>query len=236
MAKHTKEKRPPPTPKALKPWDVPPPPGKGDDDPEVLYAAVGRALSNWSALENTLGSIFSMLVTPSEGEIASRAFGSILTFRGKKEMIEAAAEAFFFTYPDTDGKVEPYLKDLLTETHKFSNRRNEIAHGIVQQNTPPVRSKHLEDHIAVFGMTVPKIDPKYPLGYVLRPTNHASNKTTMEKGRVLLVPVIYVPDYVYASPEVMRFSEHFDRLHKFAIKFPWAILGHRDRAKARSSS
>jgi len=149
-------------------------------------------------------------------------------------MLEAAAEAFFFTYPDPEGKIAPYLKDLLLGAQNFSHRRNEIAHGIVQRNTQPIRSKNVEFHLLHFDTTVPKVDPKYPIGYVLRPTDNSSNKTTMEKGRVILVPVVYVPDYVYASPEVLRFAEQFESIHKFAIKFPLAILGHRDRAKQQS--
>ena len=238
MAKYPKDKRPPPTPKKANPWDMPALPTKGDSTAETLYAAIGLALTNWAHLEDTLAAIFSTLVSPTHGEVAFRAFGSILTFRGKKEMIEAAAEAFFFQYPDPEGNVEPHVKALLHEAEKFAARRNEIAHGIVQENTRQIARSPFGRLGGKSGLfphpPTPPPDPKYPVGFVLRPTDHTSKKTTMVKGRIILLPVIYVPDYVYASPEVLALAAHFDRIQKFAIRFPLAILGHWDKERERA--
>lgn len=126
--------RPPPTPKTPRPWDAPPPPEKGDEDSDVLYAAIGRALSEWEHLEEELARIFSSLVVGGEGTAAERSYGAVATFRGRMDMIEAAAEAFFFLYPDDRSSLGNDLHVLITSARSFGARRNEIAHGIVRHN------------------------------------------------------------------------------------------------------
>jgi hypothetical protein len=234
MAKYPKDKRPLPTPKARRSWEAPEPPKQGDQKADTLYSAIGLALSNWSRLENTMAHIFISLVSDNDSEPAARAFGSVMTFRGRIEMIESAAEAYFFLYPEDFG-IKKRLADWLDEAAKFSARRNEIAHGIVQENTRPIHSLHLEHHIAAMHTTVPHISPKYPLGFVLRPTEATTNKTQMQKGRTLFIPVNYVPDYVYSSVEVLAFAEHFERLRQLASRFALAIYGHRIKMKEQAS-
>ena len=46
-----RSKKPPPTPKQSRPWDIPPLPAKGDAKSEITLAAVGLALSQWEYLE-----------------------------------------------------------------------------------------------------------------------------------------------------------------------------------------
>jgi hypothetical protein len=148
------------TAKATKPrtknaWDRPDPmPGKGNKGPEAVYAAVGEALSIWETVEEHLAHIFSVLIglrRPSTAAV--RAYGSLTTFRGKSEMIAAAAEVYFHDHPDEG--LQQKFNDALKAAIGFSARRNEIAHGIVQQL---------------------KKAPNQSLGFFLRPPFYNSSK------------------------------------------------------------
>src|SRR5437667_11584857 len=81
------------------PWDAPPKPATADVS-EDIYTAVGKALSNWELVEAQLGEIFSIFVrtpvflTPLE-EPAMWAYGSVVSFNGRADMLEAAARGFF---------------------------------------------------------------------------------------------------------------------------------------------
>jgi hypothetical protein len=117
-------------PQSPKPWDKPAPPETGDLDVRALYAAVGEALSEWERMEERLSVLFSILIgldRPSEA--ASRAYGSILGFRQRREMIERAAEVYFDLHPDAD--LQKIFDDALEYAGGFASRRNDIAHGKV---------------------------------------------------------------------------------------------------------
>jgi hypothetical protein len=134
MAKYPKELRPPPTPKRKHPWDVPPFPDKGDPKPDMTYAAVGRALSQWEKFEGELSELFAVFAGGVPTSLpAVRAYGSIQTFRGRADMIEAAAEGFFVVFPNDD--LAGRIGKLLERARNYSPRRNEIAHGVVHTPT-----------------------------------------------------------------------------------------------------
>src|SRR5205085_1041102 len=85
-----------------KPWDVPARPATADFS-EQIYFSVGKALSNWELVEQQLGEMFSMFIqspvsgaTPL-GEPAIRAYGSVVSFSSRADMLEAAARGFFHT-------------------------------------------------------------------------------------------------------------------------------------------
>src|SRR5438093_592088 len=112
-----------------KPWDIPPIPKRGDSEENITFESVGRALTGWEIFEIELSRLFSSLTGTGDGTIASiRAYGSVLTFRGRAEMIEAAASVHFSLLPDKD--FEKAMKDLLTAGARYAARRNEIAHGV----------------------------------------------------------------------------------------------------------
>jgi hypothetical protein len=103
---------------------------------DELYIAIGAALSAWELVEEGLAEIFALFVgSPEAGpgpghDPAIRAFGSVLTFKGRQEMVCAAKEAFFYRAPK-----DPLVKhfgDLNEEAGGFAGRRNDIAHGRVQ--------------------------------------------------------------------------------------------------------
>jgi hypothetical protein len=118
------------------PWDVPKPELIGTPNADQLYIAIGRALSEWEPVEAACARIFAYLVgAPIEWHEVSpamRAFGTVISFPGRKEMIEAAAKAYFHLHqPLTHYK--QYINDALGEANNFASRRNEIAHGVVKE-------------------------------------------------------------------------------------------------------
>jgi hypothetical protein len=119
---------PPPTPKRPKPSDPLPWLPLGDDDPDKIHLAVGRALHTWETIESALGRIFGALIL-SSAEGASRAYGAIGNFSGRKDMLTAAFEC----YPYTDDPAVSGFPDILNVIYEFSARRNEIAHGWAKQ-------------------------------------------------------------------------------------------------------
>ena len=50
----------------LNPWDIPPPPSHGDFDEEVLFAAIGRALTEWEKVETVCAELFAVFVSVSQ--------------------------------------------------------------------------------------------------------------------------------------------------------------------------
>jgi hypothetical protein len=232
MARKSKTPPPPPTPKTPKPWDIPPMPQKGDDDAQTLYVAIGLALTNWNNLEQRLSNVFACLLTGEEPLPAERAYGAVVTFAGRMEMIKAAAEAFFFSYPVIEGEqLQSSLSELTKEALNFSARRNELAHGAVRKNHVFPAPSHF---LGFLRETRSRADATRPAGFVLQPTDHTTKKTELEKGKTILTPVNYIPSYAYSSAEVLVFANHFERLTDRANRFPLVILGHRQRAQERA--
>ena len=153
---------------SVKPSDsLPPPPIRGGDTEEApLYTQVGRALSAWEAMEDIVARLFSALVGDRVALMASpatRAYGTVATFRGRKEMVSAAAQSYFFEKEHKGRLAE--IKSFLNSCSDWSARRNEIAHGVVRQiilETHPLFQEELTD-----------------LTYYLIPANYNSNKVRL---------------------------------------------------------
>lgn len=209
-----------PTPPAPKPWDPPPIPVKGDPDIETVYAAIGTALSAWEGLEEQLANIFAALVAPDGIQLpAQRAYGSILTFRGRGELITAAAGAVFFLFPNTGLRTS--IKNLLDEASQFAARRNEIAHGKVVPFYVP--------QSGLFGL--PMTHHARRAGYVLQPSGYATNKRELQPGRLIIEEARQTPKYAYSSVELLALQKHFSRLANRASPLPLKILHHQHRAR-----
>jgi len=115
----------------------------GDSDPYKIFSAVGQALSSWEMIEVSYAYLFNTLARPQTTSIAiRRAYGSIMAARGRREMIEAAAETFFHFFP-----FRPYeddLKDIMNIYTSASSRRNDFAHGVVYTSLRPRTGFYLE--------------------------------------------------------------------------------------------
>jgi hypothetical protein len=173
---------------APKPWDDPPHPKQGDKRANATYEAVGRALTQWEYLEAKLAELFSQLVggewagnDERQYHPAVRAYGSVLGSAARLTMIEAAAKAHFQWYPNPD--LEKRLDEHIgTECRKFSGKRDNIAHGIVDMRFSDA--------------------PKLKLGHWLVPSIYVTKKHPLKGPSA----------YAYTSVEINYFLHEFDRL------------------------
>ncbi|HXR94830.1 MAG TPA: hypothetical protein VN718_03070 [Rhizomicrobium sp.] len=181
----------------------------------TTYLSVGRALSHWENFEAYLAYIFTETIgaQPSKDIAAVRAYGSIISFSSRAEMLKAASEALFFMKPNTGLKDE--FDYLMENAIGFSGRRNDIAHGVVGHH-PDFYASDEENPSA---------------GYVLLPAEYATKKRILASGG-LLNPVKQSPMYYYGSQEIdwiaVRFralrmlgSNYLKRLHAFLSSSPW---------------
>ncbi|SEK35574.1 hypothetical protein SAMN04487787_101594 [Kosakonia sacchari] len=106
----------------------------GDENQDIIFHAVGMALSQWETLENEMFRLY-LVFCSSDNAITStalrRAFGTIESSDGRRKALEEAARVYFGDHNYPCGIAKPYK--LLFESHKkASERRNEIAHGVVR--------------------------------------------------------------------------------------------------------
>jgi len=87
-------------PKELNPWDRRPWPTEGDANQDVLYAAIGRTLSEWERHEAALSYVFAGLTASPHSIIVRRAYSAIRMFEGRADMLRAASQAYFSVYSD----------------------------------------------------------------------------------------------------------------------------------------
>ena len=180
-------------PKGANPWDVPPLPPYGDWSEVEIYASVGRALSQWELFEIAFADLFAAFLTPSTYSLpAQRAYGSIVTSRGRVEMVRAAGTAYFAAMPSKEHELA--FDDTCKAVRNFGARRNEIAHGIVSAYSAtdgPVR------------------------GLALVPPRYASNKLTLNASEnpMRFDPSEH-PKYAYTSVEINYFADRFQEMAK----------------------
>src|SRR5579862_3152347 len=96
------------------PWAIPPVVTSGDPDLNTVWRAVGEALSSWEWVEGYLSLIFCEMVSDKWSFPAHRAYGGIVAFNGRADMLRNAAEAYFVTRPDAalEAKLGATLKIL----------------------------------------------------------------------------------------------------------------------------
>jgi hypothetical protein len=116
----------------IKPWDRRPWPLRGDADDRTVYQHVGHFLSFWERYEAALAFLFSSFFGPLPvSDPARRSYFAVRTFEGWAEMLRAASSKFL------DARKSPELQKRGDEAIKyavlFSQRRNDIAHGSVDQ-------------------------------------------------------------------------------------------------------
>ena len=109
-------------------WALPPIPDKGDEDEEALYSSVGRALSEWERFENLLAFLFAAFIIPEhDSEAARRAYGSVVSFGGRADLLKAASSVYFRNFPDKS--LADQFDTLIKTARRASPQRNNIAHG-----------------------------------------------------------------------------------------------------------
>jgi hypothetical protein len=112
-------------------WDIPPFPEHGDVSADLTYAAVGRAMSEWEELELYLARLYAkfLKIHPIRA-IAVTEYRNAAIFRVRANVIEKAADKYFVSHPDQEREAD--FQQLLGDIRQLSNRRNDIAHGVVK--------------------------------------------------------------------------------------------------------
>ena len=115
---------------------------KEDHATEQMFAAIGRAITQWSFVEQSLHNIFTVCVTscPSrpdvnggfisiiDGQVPSAVFYSIESFRGKLGLVDAALRARVYDNGAWANKIREDWSKLHDKTRKLSGKRNRLAH------------------------------------------------------------------------------------------------------------
>lgn len=114
------------------PWDRFTWPVVFDASPSVTYEAVGRALTHWSKFEGAMTIIFGYLVHPNDAQlVVVMAYTAVRTFEGRRDMMRDVVEVIFLNRKDHD--LYKRIVHMLGRATNYSGRRNEIAHGVVEQ-------------------------------------------------------------------------------------------------------
>lgn len=126
--------------KVVKPWEQRPFPKHGESDPDKVYVAVGRALSEWERFETYLGLLFAKIVSEQNIDLpAQRAYAAVRTFEARSAMLKTASAAFFLLYHGRSEvpTLQAAFKKMIGAVCEFGARRNEIAHGVVARFEEP---------------------------------------------------------------------------------------------------
>jgi len=186
----------------MNPWDVRNP-SKYEKDADVLYLSVGRALSEWESLEGFLAHYFRFFCGgPQRGLAATLAYGSVVSFKGRAEMLRAAATGYFHEW--IDHSMKDRFFDLLKVANNFSPRRNEIAHGcaLVAHFEGDIKGQSLEASLAA-------------RRWLLLPNSYSTTKNKL----IPLEPDLVrrtLPAYAYSTAEIDHYAHHFQKLRRDA--------------------
>jgi len=179
-----------------KPWDSLPLPRDGDLDEKVTYEWLGRVLCRWELIEFTLARLYSLFVDDPDGSLALREFGEGRTVPDRDKLLRSAAEKWFAqkgTTQKTEGRFDKFMQEYVG----FSDRRNEVAHGIVH----PVSGMNF------FLMRTTR--PHYRVQYAVIPAYHIA-KRYHPNG---------VPKYMYTLPELSTLYERLTDLQFAMFEF-----------------
>jgi hypothetical protein len=170
-------------------WQRPANQNQGDATGEVVFTAVGQALSAWEAMEEEIARMFVTLVG---GDMSSanpirRAFGRVESSGTRRNMIFAAAEAYFGRHWD-DRNVRLSFGRVLEAVSWASKRRDDVAHGIVK------------------GITLD--GTRY--GWFLFPANYNTERTRAFWTNDESDPLYFTfTDFRYTSADIRAFAEKF---------------------------
>lgn len=120
-----------------RPWDIVDPSIRGDVDERAVFDAVGRALTEWETLEVECAKMFAVFVSANQKRTyhapAVRAYGTITSADTRYKMLKLASESYFERRPAKRVQFEADWNAMLNGYFQYKDRRNEIAHGLVQR-------------------------------------------------------------------------------------------------------
>jgi hypothetical protein len=104
----------------------------GENDPNKLYIAVGRAIHAWESMEESFARLYAAMKGLPERPDALSDYGTENNRFGKRaDALQEAADAYFISAPDQYREAE--LTKLITDARDMSIKRHRIAHGHVTQ-------------------------------------------------------------------------------------------------------
>lgn len=100
----------------------------GDIDENITYAAMGRLISQWEAVEFELSRLFAALMWDPDGR-TMQFYGKPRIFRERLDILKIAFDGHFMKSPcqHEEGIVDLLLSDITN----CADHRNEVAHGMV---------------------------------------------------------------------------------------------------------
>jgi len=167
------------------PWDRPPIPPFGDRFEEMTYTAVGRFITQWENIEIELSHLYAIFIGKYfKPEAYDQYYDKSKTLNMRLKTLEDAAKNYFIKHPNQVNESD--FSDLAIRVKGFSERRHEIAHGVVR--------------------------PYHRYAFM----TEWSDPYDKDTSRTCLVPPHYqrdwigdmqLPVYVYASPEIDALSQ-----------------------------
>src|ERR1700726_723693 len=105
----------------------------GDQEADEVYRALGKALSSWELVEEALARLFGLFTSTThqypQMAPAIRAYGSVVSFKSRADMVLAAGKCFFYGYTNERScPFEPHFSPFIGECNGWSGRRNDVAH------------------------------------------------------------------------------------------------------------
>ena len=184
---------------ATNPWDRLPLQPFGTKQEDEIYAAVGRALTNWETLEWVLARMYSALCG-AKTEGAERACGIVLISNTRNDMVVEALKCFEFGELTHKNKIKSFLK----KVRNFGPRRNEIAHGVV-------RSVRVQGTDLGFFLAPAPSSSKY----VISRTEDLNYRNSMKK---FDLPWYKNLKYCYNSDQINIYADYFLHLAAEAVE------------------
>jgi hypothetical protein len=181
------------------PWERPPLPSAGNANPNDIYCAVGRVLSNWEIVELQLGYLYTAFISKPQNWGAVIEYGSGAAFKRRSQILERAAKEFFITH--SNQRIEGEFDCLFRITILFGDRRHDIAHAIVR-----------DESWARWVIQSGQPGQLPPRGYFILPTHYKRNRYDDNM----------LPEYAYNSYYLRDIEYHLIQLQTEIIGF-----GHR---------
>ncbi len=187
---------------SVHPWDIPPFPTHGDMWEQLTYAAVGRAMSRWEAVEVEFAQLYALLCGGDRfDETLSQEYGEKDNFRARLIGLNARVCRYFIAHPDQ--RFEAKMRRVLADAGNFSARRNDIAHGIVR----PFRWQVMRPQAAGTG-------DHPPFEWCLVPSHFRAKNFANAR-----------PRYLLASKEIGRFADGFFGIQRAVNDLVHRLLG-----------
>jgi hypothetical protein len=183
-------------------WGWPDLAKEGDQNPIMIHAAVGAALSSWEMAEEALSFLCGILSEAEDvkGSMAVRQiFGSIESSAGRRKALEKLSEAYFAPYQE-DKIIKGPLDKLMTNFSEASKRRDDLAHGKVANIT--------------INETV--------FGHYLLPTDYNAGRNFLTPPGGDNLPFSAMRGkYSYTSSQILtlakRFTELRDKIYEYSV-------------------